>query len=60
MKAPISIRVLSPAEQTGVEAELRSSDAFTLRRCQILLASHPGRALRKSPGTWDVLLEIRA
>jgi len=43
MKAPISIRVLSPAEQTGLEAGLRSSDAFTLRRCQILLASHRGQ-----------------
>src|SRR5258708_27973718 len=42
MKAPIFSRVLSPAEQTGLEAGLRSSDAFTLRRCQILLASHRG------------------
>lgn len=40
------VRALSPAEQAGVEAGLRSSDAFTLRRSQILLASsreqHPG------------------
>src|SRR5258707_9688447 len=43
MKAPIFSRVLSPAEQTGLEAGLRSSDAFTLRRCQILLASHRGQ-----------------
>src|SRR6266487_7197689 len=43
MEAPIFIRVLSPAEQTGLEAGLRSSDAFTLRRCQILLASHRGQ-----------------
>lgn len=33
------VRALSPAEQAGIEAELRSSDAFTLRRSQILLAS---------------------
>src|SRR5260370_16040243 len=39
MKAPIYVRALSPIEQTGVEAGLRSSNAFTLRRSQILLAS---------------------
>src|SRR5260221_1456801 len=33
------IRALSPAEQAGIEAGLRSSNAFTLRRSQILLAS---------------------
>lgn len=43
MKAPIFIRVLNPAEQTRLEAGLRSSDAFTLRRCQILLASQRGQ-----------------
>src|SRR5258707_3115925 len=39
MKAPIYARALSPAEQAGIEAGLRSSNAFTLRRSQILLAS---------------------
>jgi len=39
MKAPIYVRALSPAEHAGIEAGLRSSDAFTLRRSQILLAS---------------------
>lgn len=39
MKAPLYVRALSPAEQAGIEAGLRSSDAFTLRRSQILLAS---------------------
>src|SRR3984893_7426472 len=39
MKAPMYVRALSPAEQAGIEAGLRSSDAFTLRRSQILLAS---------------------
>src|SRR5258707_1181634 len=39
MKAPMYVRVLSPAERAGIEAGLRSADAFTLRRSQILLAS---------------------
>ncbi len=39
MKAPIYVRALSPAEQAGIEAGLRSSNAFTLRRSQVLLAS---------------------
>ena len=39
MKAPLYVRALSPAEQAGIEAGLRSSDAFALRRSQILLAS---------------------
>ena len=39
MKAPIYVRALRPDEQVGIEAGLRSSDAFTLRRSQILLAS---------------------
>jgi transposase len=43
MKAPIYIRPLSPEEQRGLQAGLRSSEAFTLRRSQILLASHRGQ-----------------
>src|SRR5215469_13410353 len=39
MKVPMYVRALSPKEQAGLEAGLRSSDAFTLRRSQILLAS---------------------
>jgi transposase len=39
MIPPIYVRTLSPAEQAGLEAGLRSSEAFTLRRSQILLAS---------------------
>jgi hypothetical protein len=34
---------LTDAEQQIVQAGLRSSDAFTLRRCQILLASADGQ-----------------
>jgi transposase len=37
------IGALSPAEQAGLEAGLRSSEAFTLRRSQILLASSRGQ-----------------
>lgn len=37
------VRALSPAEQAGLEAGLRSANAFTLRRSQILLASHRGQ-----------------
>src|ERR687884_1010080 len=36
---PIFVRPLTDAERQQVEAGLRSSDAFVLRRCQILLAS---------------------
>ena len=43
MKAPIYVRALSPVEQAGREAGLRSSNAFTLRRSQILLASSRGQ-----------------
>src|ERR671917_945031 len=40
MKRPIFVRPLSDAEREALEAGLRSPDAFTLRRCQILLASN--------------------
>ncbi len=43
MKAPMYVRTLSPVEQAGIEAGLRSSHAFTLRRSQILLASSRGQ-----------------
>jgi transposase len=43
MKAPIYVRALKPTEQAGIEAGLHSSDAFPLRRSQILLASHRGQ-----------------
>jgi hypothetical protein len=42
MKRPIFVRPLNDAERKTLEAGLRSSDAFTLRRCQILLASDRG------------------
>jgi transposase len=42
MKAPIFIRPLTQDERRQIQAGLRSSDAFVLRRCQILLASARG------------------
>jgi transposase len=42
MKPPIFLRELSKKEREALEAGLRSSDAFVLRRCQILLASSKG------------------
>jgi len=42
MRAPIFVRPLTDAEREQVAAGLRSTNAFTLRRCQILLASARG------------------
>jgi transposase len=42
MKRPIFVRRLSKDERERLEAGLRSKDAFTLRRSQMLLASSRG------------------
>lgn len=42
MKPPRYVRPLTDAERRALEAGLRSSDSFVLRRCQILLASARG------------------
>ncbi len=42
MKPPLVVRPLTDAEREAVETGLRSSDAFTLRRSQILAASARG------------------
>ena len=42
MRTPIYVRRLTDAERESLEEGLRSSDAFVLRRCQILLASSRG------------------
>ena len=42
MRKPIFIRPLTEDEHQQVQKGLRSSDAFVLRRCQILLASSRG------------------
>jgi transposase len=41
-KAPLYVRAHTDAEREALEAALRSSDAFVLRRAQILLASARG------------------
>jgi len=43
MKRPLFVRPLTAAEQAALEQGLRSRHAFTLRRCQILLASAKGQ-----------------
>jgi transposase len=43
MKPPTFVRPLSDEERQALKAGLRSPDAFTLRRCQILLRSADGR-----------------
>jgi len=65
MKRPIFVRTLSAAEQQRLRDGLRSSEAFTVRRCQILLASAQGlrtaqiaRNLACAKGT--VLYALRA
>lgn len=56
MKAPIFIRALTKDERETIQAGLRSSQAFVLRRCQILLASERrehARAIAKQLGCDD-------
>jgi transposase len=43
MQAPLFVRLLSPDERVALEAGLRSSSGFTVRRCQMLLASADGQ-----------------
>ncbi len=43
MKPPLFVRPLAQAERAVLRQGLRSPDAFTLRRCQILLQSDQGR-----------------
>jgi transposase len=42
MKPPLYVRPVTDAERDALKAGLRSSDAFTLRRSQIILASARG------------------
>ena len=48
MQTPLCVRPLTADERATLETGLRSSSAFTVRRCQILLASDrgPGRRPR--------------
>jgi transposase len=43
MKTPIYVRGVSPAEQHELTKGLRSKEAFTMRRSQILIASLEGK-----------------
>jgi len=43
MQAPLSIRPLGADERIALEAGLHSSSGFTVRRCQMLLASAEGQ-----------------
>jgi len=43
MRKPLFVRCLSETEREQLEAGLGSSDAFVLRRCQIVLASARGQ-----------------
>lgn len=43
MRRPIFVRAVTDTEREQLEAGLRSSDAFVLRRCQIILASARGQ-----------------
>jgi transposase len=47
MKAPLFVRPLTDAERDRLTAGLRAPDAFTLRRCQALLASARGETARQ-------------
>jgi transposase len=56
MQAPLFVRPPTEEEQQALAAGLRSADAFTLRRCQIILASARGeraRAIARSLGCSD-------
>ena len=44
MKPPLFVRLLTDEERTQLEAERRVSDAFRVRRAQIILASASGRS----------------
>src|SRR5215218_8909210 len=50
MHPPIFVREPSAAERARLEAALRASDAFTVRRAQIVLASAEGRRPRTIAG----------
>jgi transposase len=43
MQTPLFIRPLTADERDALEAGLRSAEAFTVRRCQMLLASAEGQ-----------------
>jgi transposase len=52
MRKPLQVRTLTQAEREQLEAGLRSSVAFVLRRCQIILASARGQ---RAPAIADMV-----
>src|SRR2546427_10539140 len=44
MQAPLYVRRFTDEERTAIEAGRRSSQGFTVRRCQMLLASAQGES----------------
>src|SRR4029079_727547 len=47
MNAPLFVRPLTGAEHAQLTTGLRAAAAFTLRRCQVLLASARGETARQ-------------
>lgn len=47
MRAPLYVRPLRSQEYQQLQAGLRSANAFTLRRCQMVLASAQGQSVRQ-------------
>jgi hypothetical protein len=43
----VFVRFLTPEERQQMEEGLRSSDAFVVRRCQIVLASEYGNLVNR-------------
>ena len=50
MRKPIYVRELTATEYEVLEAGLRSSEAFTVRRCQVLLSSAAGKRAEEIAG----------
>jgi hypothetical protein len=51
MRPPIFVRSLSATEKEQLQTALRSSEAFVMRRAQIILASHRGERASRI-GRW--------
>jgi hypothetical protein len=52
MQPPLFVRPPTESEQQALAAGLRSADAFTLRRCQIVLASARGERAPAMRAAW--------
>ena len=52
MKRPLHARPLTQSEQFSLQSGLRSSDAFVVRRCQIILASSHHQSVEQISKNW--------